>query len=83
MASQALGGVAIGNLNTYLPFILQQIQSQVCDPLECCNAVMVKHDFAGDQMSLRQLHPSVTTHCDVPYRTVPGNTTAATSKLIC
>ena len=29
MASQALGGVAIGNLPTYLPFILKQIHSQV------------------------------------------------------
>ena len=29
VASQALGGVAIGNLSTYLPFILKQIQSQV------------------------------------------------------
>ena len=29
VASQALGGVAIGNLPAYLPFILQQIQSQV------------------------------------------------------
>ncbi|KAL3163066.1 hypothetical protein ABBQ32_009489 [Trebouxia sp. C0010 RCD-2024] len=29
VASQALGGVAIGNLPTYLPFILKQIQSQV------------------------------------------------------
>ena len=28
-ASQALGGVAIGNLSAYLPFILNQIQSQV------------------------------------------------------
>ncbi len=30
VASQALGGVAIGNLSTYLPFILRQIQNQVC-----------------------------------------------------
>lgn len=34
VASQALGGVAIGNLSTYLPFILKQIQSQV-GPLTC------------------------------------------------
>lgn len=32
VASQALGGVAIGNLSTYLPFILKQIQSQVDTP---------------------------------------------------
>lgn len=34
VASQALGGVAIGNLSTYLPFILKQIQGQV--PHNCC-----------------------------------------------
>lgn len=31
-ASQALGGVAIGNLSAYLPFILNQIQSQAENP---------------------------------------------------
>lgn len=35
VASQALGGVAIGNLSTYLPFILQQIQSQVTSQSRC------------------------------------------------
>lgn len=32
VASQALGGVAIGNLSTYLPFILRQIQNQAENP---------------------------------------------------
>ena len=36
VASQALGGVAIGNLSTYLPFILRQIQNQVCGTLLPC-----------------------------------------------
>ena len=29
-ASLALGGIAIGDLNTHLPFIIRQIQEQVC-----------------------------------------------------
>lgn len=41
VASQALGGVAIGNLAAYLPFILQQIQSQV--QLSVYQTIMARH----------------------------------------
>lgn len=46
VASQALGGVAIGNLNTYLPFILQQIQSQVSDSHHSAAAQYATTDHA-------------------------------------
>lgn len=35
-ASLALGGVAIGDLNTHLPFIIRQIQEQVCKFFGAC-----------------------------------------------
>ena len=51
VASQALGGVAIGNLSTYLPFILQQIQSQVTFQSRC----MLCYAACISQVQVQQL----------------------------
>ncbi len=47
-ASLALGGVAIGDLDTHLPFIIKQIMEQVCSQQ---HALLALHEGKGCVLS--------------------------------